>query len=168
MVDIFAHAAVSYLAVGRRARAVKDMWLSVALGVIPDLCSRAAYLVYSIFIFGAGFRSEYMANFPKSFYFLYGLTHSLLVFFIVLAGVYLLMKKVPIYLWAWGLHIVIDIFTHKRDFLPVPFLWPISKWYFPGISWWGSPWYIAFYWTLIVAAFVYVGIKGKRRKKKRK
>ncbi|HYD02692.1 MAG TPA: hypothetical protein VEC16_00175, partial [Alphaproteobacteria bacterium] len=92
-----------------------------------------------------------------------GISHSIFVFFAVIGIVYLIYKKIPIYLWAWGLHILVDVPTHTREFLPTPFLWPFFDWYFPGISWGRL---VPIYWTIILIWFGLVIYKNWKNKSK--
>ena len=85
---------------------------------------------------------------PKWVFKLYGITRSIFVLAFVFSIVYFLLGRIPLYLLAWPIHILIDIPTHSRKFLPTPFLWPVSKWKFPGISW-ANPWMIGINWGLI-------------------
>jgi hypothetical protein len=168
MVDTFAHGIISYLGFGRNKNIkkkdrVKTAWLSVFFGVLPDLSSWTIYLIYRLF--NGGFGRPDPSIVPDWVMTLYGISHSILIFAAVIGIVYIIKKTIPIYLWAWGLHIAIDVPTHSRDFLPTPFLWPVADWYFPGISWGRIFWH---YWTLIliwIIALVYLEWKNKKHKK---
>ena len=124
--DTFAHALWSFLLFHK----TDQVWWAVFFGTMPDLS-----LV------------------PDWVFTLYGITHSVFI----MAGVFLLSflftGGIPIALWAWPLHVLIDIPTHRRDFLPTPFLWPVSTWKFPGISW-GQPAFMIANWSLIIIWFL--------------
>lgn len=95
--------------------------------------------------------------------FLYQLSHSIIVFFIVFAVVHFLFRRPAWEMGAWLLHIFIDIPTHSYQFYPTPFLWPVSGVMVDGISW-GTPWFMAF--NLSSLAIIYgvlFFIKKKRR-----
>ncbi|MBI2102454.1 hypothetical protein HYT55_01335 [Candidatus Woesearchaeota archaeon] len=84
---------------------------------------------------------------------------------LVFLVVFLLLKRIPIYLYAWPLHIVIDIPTHTSNFLPTPFLWPLSSFAFPGISW-ASREFMVINYLLILGGLLYIVIQNHHGKKK--
>ncbi|MFH1682666.1 MAG: hypothetical protein ABIA37_02615 [Candidatus Woesearchaeota archaeon] len=102
---------------------------------------------------GLEFGKPDLGAIPDWVFLLYGLTHSLLVFGVILLLIYLIARKIPIYIYAWPIAVVMDTFTHSRNFLPTPFLWPI-EWYFPGFSW-GTTWFMIVNYVLIVAGLSY-------------
>jgi hypothetical protein len=138
MVDTFAHALWSWIIFRNYLFTNKEVWLAVFFGVAPDLFSWTIYLFYNLITNGFKIGKPALEAIPNWIFTLYGITHSLFVFAFVALACFIALKHVPIYLWAWLIHILIDIPTHSRDFLPTPFLWPLSSWHFPGISW-GTP-----------------------------
>jgi len=148
--DYFAHIAWSYILFNK----TKKPFYAILFGILPDSLS---WLFFTIYLFFNGESFQQAAGaIPDWVFALYNITHSLFTFLFVLGIVYLILRKIPIYIWAWSIHILIDIPSHSREFLPTPFLWPISTWIFPGISW-GTPWFmftnwmsIAFFLTLII------------------
>src|ERR1019366_1591586 len=54
----------------------------------------------------------------------YNCSHSVLVFAVVFGLAWLLMRRLPLEILGWLLHIVIDIFTH-RGLFALRFLWPV-------------------------------------------
>lgn len=64
-------------------------------------------------------------------------------------------------LGAWGIHILMDIPTHRLNFYPTPFLWPISDVQVDGISW-GTPWFMGINVFLLIAVYGYIFYKRKR------
>jgi len=139
----------------------KKWYLALPFGVLPDLCSWFIYMIYEIFV-GGSFGKPLLQQIPTWVITLYGISHSIFVAAVVLAIVYLIFRKIPFYLWAYPIHILIDIPSHSRSFLPTPFLWPVSNWYFPGISW-DNHWFMIVNYTLIIICLGY--IFWKRRKK---
>ena len=121
-------------------------------GVLPDLFSWTIYLFYKI-IKREKFGKPNISSIPKWVHVLYGITHSVFVFGIVGLILFLVLGFVPVYLWAWLIHILIDIPTHSRDFLPTPFLWPLSDWKFPGFSW-GQKWFMVVNYAAIIIVFL--------------
>lgn len=163
MVDTFAHGIISYFGFGRNKKTpkkdkVKIAWLSVFFGTLPDLSSWTIYLIYNLFT--GGFGRPQLGSIPDWVFTLYGISHSIIIFGLVILAVFLIKKSIPIYLWAWGLHIAIDVPTHSREFLPTPFLWPI-EWYFPGISW-GTPWLFYSYWSFLILWAGYIIVEDYR------
>ncbi len=160
--DTLAHGLISYLGFGR-GKKVKYPLLAVLFGILPDLCSWTIYMFYQFFTNGFALGKPHLTTIPNWVFTLYGISHSIFIFATVILIVYLITKHVPIYLWAWGVHILIDIPTHSREFLPTPFLYPISNWHFPGISW-GTSWFMITYWTIILGWLAYVLMKKYRFK----
>lgn len=48
---------------------------------------------------------------------------------------WIIIGKFPWALLGWAIHIIIDIPTHKTDFYPTPFLWPLSNKIIEGYAW---------------------------------
>ena len=148
--DTFAHAFWSFIIFYQS----EYVWLAVLFGVLPDLLSWTMFMFYPK-------KKEFNwknPNFdlvPRWVFTLYGITHSLFVMGAVFLTVFLIFKTIPIYLFAWTIHVLIDIPTHTKDFLPTPFLWPVSKYAFPGISWGTKKFMIANY-SLIILSFIYI------------
>ena len=66
---------------------------------------------------------------------------------------------------AWPMAILMDVISHTRDFLPTPFLWPLTDWKFDGVSW-GSPKFMIINYVLITIGLIYVLLR-KRESYKR-
>ncbi|MBT3814687.1 hypothetical protein HOE37_02580 [Candidatus Woesearchaeota archaeon] len=154
--DYFAHGLWSYILFNK----TKKPLYAILFGILPDTFSWLIYMFFRIFTGSLAFGKPNLNTIPAWMDTLYGLSHSLVIFSLVAVIVYLVYKKIPIYMWAWPIHILIDIPTHSRDFLPTPFLWPISNWAFPGISW-GTSWLFISYWSLIIVSLIY--ILGKKK-----
>jgi hypothetical protein len=165
--DVFAHSAISYLGFGRK-RGKKNIILAMIFGILPDLLSWTIYLFY-VMIFG-GFRlmrysgTRHMVNIPDWTNLLYSISHSMIIYLAIILAIWIIFRNIPLYLYAWGGHILVDIPTHSREFLPTPFLWPISDWHFPGISW-ATPWFFASIWVGIIFWYAIIKIREKRKKK---
>lgn len=134
------------------------LFLALFFGIMPDLFSWTVYLIYAIF--KPNFREklknpEHLDYAPKWVFTLYGLTHSIFVFVIVFFVLLIYTQEIPIYLLPWIVHILMDIPTHSRDFLPTPFLWPLSSYRFPGFSW-GVKWFMILNYALIAVLIVLV------------
>jgi len=148
--DTFAHAFWSFIIFYQS----EYVWLAVLFGVLPDLLS---WTIFTLFPKKKGFTWK-KPNFdlvPRWVFMLYGITHSIFVIATVFLLVFFIFGFLPIYLLAWPLHVLIDIPTHKKDFLPTPFLWPVSKYAFPGISWGTKKFMIANY-SLIILSLTFI------------
>ena len=143
--DIFAHFLWIYILF------YKYKYLNWALlfAILPDLLSWGIYSVYALASKTQHFGKPHLAQIPRWVHTLYGITHSIFIFILVFVAVWISIKELPIFLLPWIIHILIDIPTHSRNFLPTPFLWPFSSWQFPGISW-GSRWFMIANYTLII------------------
>lgn len=135
--DILSHGLWGVLAFGRRSR--HSFWLAFAIGLAPDLCSFGILWIAAMLglspkpDFSHGTPPE--SSIPPYVHQLYDVSHSLVVCLAVFALLWLLMKRPIRELGAWGLHVLVDIPTHSFDFLPTPFLWPLSDWKFDGWPW---------------------------------
>jgi hypothetical protein len=135
--DFISHGLWGSIAFGRKNRL--SFWMAFLFGMAPDVFSFGAFFI-SVFLgiqefppFGTeppdpSLIPHYVSN-------LYNISHSLVIFLLVFALVWLIRKK-P--LWeasAWGLHILFDIPTHAHGFFPTPFLWPLFDVKVDGIPW---------------------------------
>lgn len=136
--DVLSHGLWGGISFGRKNR--RSFWLAFLFGVLPDLIPfgpffAAVFLGFyerPSFALG-GHPPEYLM--PPFVHYLYQWTHSLVIFAIVFALAWLLLRH-PVYpLLAWLLHIVFDIFTHTASFFPTPFLWPLSNYHVSLINW---------------------------------
>ena len=159
--DYFAHGIWGYIFFHR----TKKPLYAILFSLIPDTFSWGIYMFYSLFFTGLRFGKPDLALIPNWVFTLYGLSHSLIISGIIITLVYLIIKKVPVYMFAWPISILLDIFSHSREFLPTPFLWPISDWKFPGISW-GTREFILINYTLILVCILVIIIYQMIFKKK--
>jgi hypothetical protein len=126
----------------------------ILFGVMPDFIS-FSYLTLRHFIKKTmHFTDPPLTEIPRPVFKLYNITHSLVIWL----GVFLILKVFFLDWWAfaylgWGLHIMIDIFTHSADYFPTPILWPFSKFHFSGINW-SNKWFMLF--NYAVLTFLYL------------
>ncbi len=160
--DFFAHGFWSYIFFHK----TKKPWLAVLFGLLPDTVSWGLYFLFNLITGQFNSGRPIVENIPSWVFGLYGLGHSLIIAAVVILAVSLILKKVPLFMLAWPIAIVMDIFTHTREFLPTPFLWPVSEWKFPGISW-GNGYFMVVNYVLIIGALLWIFF-SKRKLTKRK
>ena len=98
-------------------------WWAVLLGVSPDFIA-----------FGPHFIAEYGLGMQVLHGTMYKITHSLVILAIVVLIIWAFTKTIPWLAGAWGLHTVIDMFTHPVDFYPTPFLFPFPNPAIPALD----------------------------------
>ena len=159
--DVFAHTfwtAVAYQQVPFKPR----LWAAF-FGVAPDIFSFGLLFVQNLF--NGGFQSgpPELVSIPAYVFVLYNFTHSLVVFGLVVLALYFIRgHKWPRLIGGWGLHIIIDIFTHGRDFFPTPFLWPVSDFTVNSFSW-AEPWFMAVNYSALAVAYLIWYFKRRLR-----
>ena len=152
--DILSHALWGGAALGRKKR--NEFLLAVGFSLMPDFLGEG--IMFLLVILGLpgmpGLEHGHpdITEFPAYAQGFYNATHSLVLFSLVFALVWLLKKKPFLPLAAWGLHILIDIPTHSFRLFPTPFLWPLSGFKVNGIGW-ESPLVLALNWTLLAAVY---------------
>lgn len=153
--DVLSHGLWGGITVGRRSK--KSFWTAFAFGVAPDVIAFGPFLGNRLLLHGADFLEHIgkrpdASLIPDYVYSLYHLTHSLVVFAAAFAIVWIARRKPLVEMWAWALHVCMDIFTHNSAFFPTPFLWPVSDAHFEGIPW-STP--IIFFPNLFLLAVLY-------------
>lgn len=158
--DYLAHGIWSYN-VFHRLRTVA--W-AVFFGVLPDTLSWVPYFFYKVLTGQHILGPPHLGQIPHWVFVLYGISHSAIIAAAVIGILILIVKPFPWFVLAWPLHIAIDVFTHRREFLPTPFLWPVSDWHFPGISW-ANRWFMIVNYTLMLGMLLVVLIQKRRARK---
>jgi hypothetical protein len=150
--DILSHALWANLVF--KELPVEQRSLTVVFGVMPDFVS-------FLKVFGKDFIRKTMhytdpplKNFPKIVFTIYNITHSLVIWL----GVFLILKifsfdYAALAFCGWGLHILLDIFTHTKSFFQTPILFPFSKFGFSGINW-SNKWFMLFNYSVLL--FLYL------------
>lgn len=155
--DYFSHGLWSYVFFHRIKRPV----LAIIFGLLPDTLSWGIYLFYRLFT-GHVLGRPQLGQIPAWVFMLYNISHSIFVAAAVIAVVWAILKRFPIYMLAWPIAILMDIPTHTRWFLPTPFLWPFSDWRFPGISW-GNRTFMLINYCLILVSLIVILVLQKRK-----
>lgn len=163
--DIISHGLWGGIALGRSSR--RSFLTAFLFGVAPDLFSFGFLFVFGFldhgFEFFRGFGHPPDASrIPGYIHQLYNGTHSLVVFALAFGIVWLIRGKPLLEMAAWGLHLVMDIFTHSAEFFPTPFLWPLSDAHFDGLSWLDPRIFLP---NVVLLAGLYAAYFWKRRRR---
>lgn len=170
--DILAHALWTHaihrsVAIKKQIKLTKkDIWVAIFFGLAPDLFSFGIFFVDRLY--QAIFRgSEFLqggppdpATIPNYVYHSYDYTHSLVIFLVCFGLIWLIRKKPYWLMYGWGLHILIDIFSHSTSFFPTPFLFPLSNIKINGWSW-GDPTFIIINYSLLLLIYFGFGFLQK-------
>ena len=164
--DILSHGLYGGVALGRKNK--KSFWTAFMFGVFPDAFAFGLPMSHLLLSLLVGEQAEFIrgpeggyANIPQYVFTLYDISHSLVIFTVAFLLVCAIRRKPLWEMSAWGLHVVMDIFTHSDQFFPTPFLWPFSDFYVNGISW-GQP--IIFFPNVTLLALAYAYWWYRRRK----
>ncbi len=152
--DILSHALWTNLVF--KELPIEQRSLAISFGVLPDLFSFVRILGRGFLKKVMSYKDSPLSTFPKFVFKIYNVTHSLVVF----VGIFLILRLLNLEFLAlvfcgWGLHIVLDVFTHSAKFFPTPILWPLSKFHFSGIAWSNKYFMIFNYSVLAFLYFVY-------------
>lgn len=165
--DIFSHgiwSGIAASAINKKIKKPLNVWRAAFWGVFPDLFAFIIpfvglfwYRVIGVDVIAPSpSEAEPPAGNNSWIFrlagFLYPFSHSLIVFLLVFALVFLICRRPVWEMGAWLFHIFIDIPTHSYRFYPTPFLWPVSGWKFNGFSW-GEPWFVILNYSLILFAY---------------
>ncbi|KKR88819.1 MAG: hypothetical protein UW50_C0001G0104 [Candidatus Wolfebacteria bacterium GW2011_GWA1_44_24] len=168
--DVFSHglwSAAIYKSANIKVKQRMKTWLAVLFGIFPDVFSFAPLFIWLFggLIFGYSNFSDFPspdATEPakpdtllifKITSLLYNFSHSLIAFVVIFGIAYLIFKRPVWEMFAWLLHILIDIPTHSYKFYPTPFLWPASDFKFNGFLW-SEPWFIILNYSSLVIVFI--------------
>jgi hypothetical protein len=178
-VDIVAHGVWAGLGIAlaqrRWAISRRDAIATVVLATAPDVVQLAPLLGGVFSPGGVALITAYSTALPGLeptlpptvalwVHHLHCALHSAVIAALVTLTVWLAARSLWIPLLGWWSHIVIDVFTHSRDFYPVPVFYPFTYWGFDGLAW-NTPWFLlANYAAIGVVAMIL--IIGSRRKAK--
>lgn len=148
--------------------------LAMFWGVFPDLFAFTIpffWVLFQIMIGGASFQEFRPPHEPSSqinnlpvFHLassLYRVSHSIVIFFLVFAILYIILKRPVWEMLGALLHILSDIPTHAVTFYPTPFLWPISDYTFTHGFSWGVSWFITLNYSLLLLTYTLLYRKKK-------
>jgi hypothetical protein len=145
--DTLAHGLWGGAAFGQRNHQWK--W-AFFLGMCPDLFSFGPFFLTHMGDIGERWAHHRMGPpdprlIPTYVYHAYNITHSLVVWGILMLVAWRLYGRHAWPLGAWGLHILCDIPTHSLRFFPTPYLWPLPTPFFNGHSWGNKTFMLANY-----------------------
>jgi hypothetical protein len=125
------------------------------LGILPDLLSFGLLFVAELgHITGNG--PPPLHTLPTWLFVMYNITHSFVVWIVLFVAVWLIMRKFPLILLAWGIHIISDVFTHSPEYFPTPVVWPVSDWkYLYGVSW-GAPTFMIINYSALAVVYLLI------------
>ena len=101
---------------------------------------------------------------PAYVYHAYNVTHSLVIWGLVFAAVWMIRRTLPWVLGAWGFHILCDIPTHSTRFFPTPYLWPFPTPLVNGRSW-ARPRFMLANYSLIALTYAIIYFYKSRQNK---
>ena len=162
--DVFAHAlwttAGGIVAQRRFQRRIRLGWLAV-WGVLPDLVTFAVPAAIRVWRLLTGASKSLLPD-GRGPHFdwvwgLYNGTHSAVVFAACFGAVWLVAGRPVLEMLGWGLHILIDVFTHS-GFFAVQFLWPLSAIHLDGVRW-EEPWFLAMNYAALAAVYLLLWVR---------
>ena len=154
--DVLAHGL--WGGVGFYARGWKVFLTALLLGMAPDLLSFGIFHItrpswIKLRLLGEISGPPPLSTLPAYVFHAYNLTHSLVIWALIFAALWLLRRQVAWLWFAWGLHILCDIPTHSSSYFPTPYLWPFPTPFVDGISW-AEAWFMASNYLALAAAYV--------------
>lgn len=165
--DIISHGLWGSALLGTNKKS--NFWLAFVFGILPDLLAFGLpFILMFISPLSGGAstissgKPEFINNTPSYVYSLYNVGHSLIVVAIIFGIIWFIRRKPFLPMIAWPLHIILDIFTHGKEFFPTPFLWPISDYKFDGVSW-ISPYIIIPDLISLIVVYIIIFIYKKRK-----
>lgn len=159
--DELAHALWAYGILNKS----RHPWLVILFAVLPDIIIFAPLMIYGLITKSFQFGPPDTSKIPPIVFIGYNITHSFITVALVFLVIYLVRKKIYLFLYAWPIHILLDIPTHTKEFFPTVFLYPLSGFYVDGISW-ASKWFMALNYSLLALLFIF--ILGKKYMEKHK
>ncbi len=155
--DTFSHALWGLGLFGYRGRP----WWALLFGALPDLLSFGFLLLERIFTGNFTLGKPPLETIPGWTFTVYNLTHSLVVVTIVIPLVYRWRKDMGFALLAWPFHVLLDFPFHTAAYFPTKLFWPVSDFYFSGLSW-ASP--VVWFSNLAGLILLFAYRKKKRKK----
>lgn len=142
-------------------------WIVILFAILPDIVIFVPLMLYSLVTKSFQFGPPDVSSIPSIVFVGYNITHSFITVAAVLIVIYLIKKRINLFLYAWPIHILLDIPTHTGEFFPTVFLYPLSDFYINGFNW-GTKWFMALNYSLLALLFIFILVKKYMEKNKRK
>ncbi len=154
--DVLAHGL--WGGAGFLSRGGKAFAAAFVLGLAPDLLSFGLFHLthpqwISQRILGEVSGPPPIAILPEFVFYAYNLTHSLVLWSVLFALIWIYRRRPPWVFLAWGIHILCDIPTHSSVYFPTPFLWPLPTPFVQGFSW-ATRWFMATNYAALLLVYV--------------
>ena len=138
------------------------------LGMAPDLLSFGPYFLTRLGTIierwrTTGFGPPPPHAIPSYVYGAYNVTHSLVVWAVLMAAISGARRRPFWPLAAWALHILCDIPMHSVHFFPTPYLWPLNTPFVDGIPWGRSIWYLPVDFGALAALYLILYFRRRSR-----
>lgn len=161
--DILAHALWGWAILKKSGKPL----LVVLASLLPDLLSFGPHMVGSMLNRTLAPGKPALHTLSPYVFHAYDFTHSILSVAVVFTLISLIQRSIPLWLYAWPIHVIIDIPTHSMDFFPTPFLWPLSDYRFDGISW-ATPWFLIANYSLLAITYVWLYTRNGKNPRARR
>lgn len=155
--DILAHGLWAGIGVAAAARrwpiSRRTAAATVALAMAPDLAHLVPLIAIALTTRGGwATLAAYSAALPGTepampplvallTHHLHCILHSAVIAAVITLAVWVFTHSLWLPLLGWWSHIVIDVFTHSKDFYPAPIFYPFTQWGFDGLAW-NTPWFL--------------------------
>jgi hypothetical protein len=113
-------------------------WMALLFGAAPDLISFGAFSGYSLFNGTYVPGPPALETLPQWVFITYNLMHSFVTAALVISLLAWWRRDIAFAMLAWPFHILLDFPFHTAEYFPTHLFWPLSDFYFDGISW-GTP-----------------------------
>lgn len=163
--EVVAHGlwAAAAVVAGRNKAALRvGLWPAVWWAAFPDVLTFGTMGAYGLWLrMTGGAVADHGHMLPHAHIGLplYQAGHSVLVWLVAFAAAWLLMRRAPLAMLGWALHIAIDIPTHSFSYYATRFLWPVSDFRVDGIAWW-TPWFWTATYISLAAVYGVLWSKG--------
>lgn len=140
----------------------KYLFEALLFGIMPDIgafpyqynkiknCSKKSFKVFIQDFLKLTHRAKFFGNWDRI---IYRLTHSILVLFPVSLLALIVLKEFWLILsLSYLSHLIIDVFTHEKDFSQRPF-YPLLDWKFKGKDWHKRHIFLSF-WLVLIIIFI--------------
>jgi hypothetical protein len=144
---------------GKRWYQDPTVWSSVFFGLLPDIMSMwIPFLIFYI----SGATGNFFYYFDGPWIVVYRCMHSLVTALVISIVVLLFRKTLFVPSLACALHLLCDAVSHSEGKFQTMPLYPFSEWGIDGIPFWKHLWFVAAYWAVLVAIWMFLIIWRRR------